>query len=54
MGGTVRRGTERAGTVRYGGVRDFILVVRYVDGAGEVVRTGGKVVKNAAGFESRS
>ena len=32
-------------------MRDFILGVRYVDGEGEVVRTGGKVVKNAAGFD---
>jgi glycolate oxidase FAD binding subunit len=32
-------------------VRDFILGVRYVDGSGQVVRAGGKVVKNAAGFD---
>jgi glycolate oxidase FAD binding subunit len=32
-------------------VRDFIIGVRYVDGAGEVVRGGGQVVKNAAGFD---
>jgi glycolate oxidase FAD binding subunit len=32
-------------------VRDFILGVRFVDGGGRLVRTGGKVVKNAAGFD---
>ncbi len=51
LGGTVAAGLSGSGRYRYGGVRDFILGVRYVDGAGEVVRTGGKVVKNAAGFD---
>ena len=32
-------------------MRDFILGVRFVDGHGSVVRGGGKVVKNAAGFD---
>jgi glycolate oxidase FAD binding subunit len=51
LGGTVAAGLSGPGRYRYGGVRDFILGVRYVDGTGEVVRTGGKVVKNAAGFD---
>jgi len=51
LGGTVAAGLSGPGRYRYGGVRDFILGVRCVDGAGEVVRTGGKVVKNAAGFD---
>jgi glycolate oxidase FAD binding subunit len=51
LGGTVAAGLSGPGRYRYGGVRDFILGVRYVDSAGEVVRTGGKVVKNAAGFD---
>jgi glycolate oxidase FAD binding subunit len=32
-------------------VRDFILGVQFVDGEGNLVRGGGKVVKNAAGFD---
>jgi glycolate oxidase FAD binding subunit len=32
-------------------VRDFILGVQFITGAGEIVRGGGKVVKNAAGFD---
>jgi glycolate oxidase FAD binding subunit len=32
-------------------VRDFILGVRIVDGMGRLLRMGGKVVKNAAGFD---
>jgi glycolate oxidase FAD binding subunit len=51
LGGTVAAGLSGPGRYRYGGVRDFILGVRYVDGTGELVRTGGKVVKNAAGFD---
>jgi len=51
LGGTAAAGLSGPGRYRYGGVRDFILGARYVDGTGEVVRTGGKVVKNAAGFD---
>ena len=43
--------TAGPGRYRYGGVRDFLLGVRYVDGAGRLLRGGGKVVKNAAGFD---
>jgi glycolate oxidase FAD binding subunit len=38
------------GRFRYGGIRDFLLGVRFVDGTGRVIRGGGRVVKNAAGF----
>jgi glycolate oxidase FAD binding subunit len=51
LGGTVAAGLSGPGRYRFGGVRDFILGIRYVDGAGEVVRGGGQVVKNAAGFD---
>ncbi len=51
LGGTVAAGANGPGRYRYGGLRDFILGVRYVDGAGELARAGGKVVKNAAGFD---
>jgi glycolate oxidase FAD binding subunit len=36
---------------RYGGLRDFIIGIRFVDGQGRHVRGGGNVVKNAAGFD---
>jgi glycolate oxidase FAD binding subunit len=32
-------------------VRDFLLGVQFIDGKGQIVRAGGKVVKNAAGFD---
>ena len=51
LGGTVAAGLNGPGRFRYGGIRDFILGVRLVDGQGRLVRGGGKVVKNAAGFD---
>ncbi|MBI4768870.1 MAG: FAD-binding protein, partial [Chloroflexi bacterium] len=51
LGGAVAAGLSGPGRYRYGGVRDFILGVRLVDGNGDLVRGGGKVVKNAAGFD---
>jgi len=37
--------------VTHGGVRDFILGIKFIDGSGNLIRGGGKVVKNAAGFD---
>ncbi|AWR87587.1 FAD-binding protein [Meiothermus taiwanensis] len=51
LGGTVAAGLSGPMRQRYGGVRDFILGVQFVDGEGQLVRAGGKVVKNAAGFD---
>jgi len=51
LGGTVAAGLSGPGRFRFGGLRDFILGVRFVDGAGRLLRIGGKVVKNAAGFD---
>ncbi|MGE3844062.1 MAG: FAD-binding protein, partial [Vicinamibacterales bacterium] len=48
LGGTVASGLSGSGRYRNGGVRDFILGVRFVDGHGRLVRGGGHVVKNAA------
>lgn len=51
LGGTVAAGVSGPGRFRFGGVRDFILGVRFVDGQGRLLHMGGKVVKNAAGFD---
>ena len=51
LGGTVAAGVSGPGRFRFGGVRDFILGVRFVDGLGRLLRMGGKVVKNCAGFD---
>ncbi len=50
LGGTVAAGLAGPMRERFGGVRDFILGVRFIDGEGNPVRGGGRVVKNAAGF----
>ena len=51
LGGAVASGLNGPGRFRFGGIRDFILGVQFVDGAGRLLRMGGKVVKNAAGFD---
>lgn len=51
LGGTVAAGLSGPGRQRYGGVRDFLLGATLVSAAGERLETGGKVVKNAAGFD---
>ena len=51
LGGVVAAGTSGPGRFRHGGVRDFIIGARFVDGTGALVGGGGRVVKNAAGFD---
>ena len=51
IGGTVASGLSGPGRFRYGGVRDFILGVQFLDGRGQLINSGGRVVKNAAGFD---
>lgn len=50
IGGTVAAGLNGSCRLRYGSIRDFLIGARIVDGRGTVVRSGGTVVKNAAGF----
>jgi glycolate oxidase FAD binding subunit len=50
LGGTVASGLNGPGRYHHGGVRDFLIGGTFVDGEGRLVRGGGKVVKNAAGF----
>jgi glycolate oxidase FAD binding subunit len=51
LGGCVASGLSGPGRHRFGGLRDFVLGVDLICGNGDLVRTGGKVVKNAAGFD---
>jgi glycolate oxidase len=51
LGGVVAAGTSGSRAHRHGGVRDFIIGARFVDGTGALVGGGGRVVKNAAGFD---
>lgn len=50
IGGTVAAGVNGSRRYRFGGIRDFIIGARLVDGRGRALFSGGKVVKNAAGF----
>ena len=50
IGGTVASGLNGPGRYHHGGVRDFLIGAKFVDGEGRLIRGGGKVVKNAAGF----
>ena len=51
IGSIIACGLSGPGACRFGVLRDFILGATLVDGLGECIRTGGKVVKNAAGFD---
>lgn len=51
LGGTVAAGLSGPERYRHGGIRDFLLGVQFVDGQGNLVRSGGRVVKNSAGFD---
>ena len=51
LGGVVAANTSGPLRYRYGGVRDFLIGVHFINGQGQLVRSGGKVVKNSAGFD---
>lgn len=51
VGGTVASGLSGPGSLRFGGLRDFLLGVTWIDGSGRKLSAGGRVVKNAAGFD---
>jgi len=50
IGGVVAAGASGSCRYRYGGIRDFLIGARLVDGRGQLITAGGKVVKNAAGL----
>jgi len=51
VGGLVASGLNGPCRLRYGGIRDFIIGCQFLDGNATTVRGGGRVVKNAAGFD---
>jgi glycolate oxidase FAD binding subunit len=51
VGGLIATGDSGPRRLRYGGVRDLILGVKFVRADGVVARGGGKVVKNVAGYD---
>jgi glycolate dehydrogenase FAD-binding subunit len=51
LGGVVAAATSGPGAFRHGSVRDFVIGAQIVDGTGRLINSGGRVVKNAAGFD---
>ena len=51
IGGSIASGISGPCRLLYGTLRDFMLEVALCDSAGREIRGGGKVVKNAAGFD---
>jgi glycolate oxidase FAD binding subunit len=50
-GGAVVTGMTGPKRLKYGSVRDWVIGLRVVLADGRVIRTGGKVVKNVAGYD---
>jgi glycolate oxidase FAD binding subunit len=51
LGGVVARGIEGALSNSHGALRDLVLGLTLVSGDGRILRLGGRVVKNVAGFD---
>lgn len=51
IGGAIAAGMAGPRRAFAGGIRDFILGVKVLDGRGEVLNFGGRVIKNVAGFD---
>jgi glycolate oxidase FAD binding subunit len=51
VGGVIASGTSSPRRLRVGHVRDTVLEVQLVTGAGRIVRGGGRTVKNVTGYD---
>lgn len=51
LGGTIASGLNGPNAFGLGRLRDAMLGATFIDGRGEILQVGGKVVKNVAGFD---
>jgi glycolate oxidase FAD binding subunit len=51
VGGTIACGLDSPLRQFYGTARDFLLGAEFIDGTGSLVKSGGRVVKNVAGYD---
>ena len=51
LGGIISTNTNGPLRTSYGSVRDLVLGIKAVDGNGNIIKAGGKVVKNVAGYD---
>ena len=51
IGGVIASNESGPKRLKYGSARDFVIGLRVVYPDGQVIRTGGKVVKNVAGYD---
>ena len=51
VGGTLASGVDSSLRQSYGTARDFVLGMEFITGDGTLVKSGGRVVKNVAGYD---
>jgi glycolate oxidase FAD binding subunit len=51
IGGTIASGIDSPLRQFYGTARDFLIGAEFVDGAGKLCKSGGRVVKNVTGYD---
>jgi glycolate oxidase FAD binding subunit len=50
-GGTIASGIDSSLRLEYGAARDFVIGAEFVDGTGQLCKSGGRVVKNVTGYD---